>query len=77
MKSKRGFTNKEVTDKPIAEWDISALCVAFQAVLISSDVDEKVKEVRASRNDTVHVREASCDDPRKSCAGCAEPDRAC
>ena len=59
---KNGFTNREVTDKPVAEWDVSALYVALQAVSIPSEVYEKVKKVKTSRNATLHGQGASCDD---------------
>ena len=66
MKRKVNFTSKELA-QPVAGWDVSALCAALLAVLRPSEdnVVEEVKKVRASRNTTLHVQGASCDDLKK------------
>ena len=60
MKKKANFTNK-VTDQPVEEWDVSALCAALVAVLRPSEVVDKVKKVKDLRNDILHGQEVSRD----------------
>lgn len=63
MKTKVNFTNKTLTDTPVAEWDVSALCAALQVVLIpEEDIVRQVEEVRHLRNTTFHGKRASHDD---------------
>ena len=63
MKQKpANFTNKEVTDGPVVEWDVCALCAALLAVSIPEDIVKKVKEVKDMRNTTCHVKGASLND---------------
>ena len=56
------FDNKVVTDSPVAEWDVSALCAALLAVSIPEGIAEKVRKVRESRNTIFHGKKASRDD---------------
>ena len=63
MKQKpANFTNKEVTDGPVAEWDVCALCAALLVVSIPEDIAEEVKTVKTMRNTTCHVKGASHND---------------
>lgn len=64
MKRKVNFTNKTVTDKPVAEWDVSALCSALRAVLTpeADIIVKQVEEVKYLRNTTFHGKRASHDD---------------
>lgn len=63
MKKVKNFSCREVTDKAVEEWDVSALCAALLAVT-GTDVAEKVVEVRDVRNHTCHRigAETSLDD---------------
>ena len=61
-KEPANFTNKKVTDRPVADWDVSALYAALLVVSTPEDIVKKVEEVKDLRNATCHGKGASHDD---------------